>query len=39
MICEKWRYRIGDYRIIAHINDEAIIILILEIGYRRNIYD
>lgn len=34
----EWRYRIGDYRIIAHINDEAMIILVLEIGHRRDIY-
>lgn len=35
---EEWRYRIGDHRIIAHIDDEKIIILILEIGHRRDIY-
>ena len=34
----EWRYRIGDYRIISHINDETITILILEIGHRRDIY-
>lgn len=35
----QWRYRIGDYRIICEIQDEKIIILILEIGHRRNIYE
>ena len=35
----QWRYRIGDYRIICEIQDEEIIILILEIGHRRNIYE
>lgn len=35
----EWRYRIGDYRIIAHINDEDITILVLEIGHRRDIYN
>lgn len=34
----EWRYKIGDYRIISHINDETITILILEIGHRRDIY-
>ncbi|GAB2497452.1 type II toxin-antitoxin system RelE/ParE family toxin [Alkalibacterium psychrotolerans] len=34
----EWRYRIGDYRLIADINDETITILILEIGHRRDIY-
>ena len=34
----KWRYRIGDYRLIAHIDDEKIVILLLDIGHRRDIY-
>ncbi len=34
----KWRYRIGDYRLIADINEERVLILILEIGHRRDIY-
>ncbi len=34
----QWRYRIGDYRVLADIQDDKIIILILEIGHRRNIY-
>ncbi|HFP8926540.1 TPA: type II toxin-antitoxin system RelE/ParE family toxin, partial [Enterococcus faecium] len=32
------RYRIGDYRLIADINDETVTILMLEIGHRKNIY-
>ncbi|SFP68748.1 type II toxin-antitoxin system RelE family toxin [Salibacterium halotolerans] len=35
----EWRYRVGEYRIIAHIDDEAITILILEVGHRRDIYE
>ena len=35
----EWRYRVGDYRIIADIQDDKIIILVLEIGHRREIYD
>ncbi|MGN0581580.1 MAG: type II toxin-antitoxin system RelE/ParE family toxin, partial [Oscillospiraceae bacterium] len=34
----QWRYRIGDYRLIAEIQDSKVIILILEIGHRRDIY-
>jgi mRNA interferase RelE/StbE len=34
----KWRYRVGDYRLIANIDDENIIILVLVIGHRREIY-
>ena len=33
-----WRYRVGDYRIIANISDNTVTILVLEIGHRRDIY-
>ena len=32
------RYRVGDYRIIAEIQDEKIIVLIVRIGHRSKIY-
>lgn len=35
----QWRYRVGDYRIIAEIEDEKITILVLNISHRRNVYD
>ena len=35
----QWRYRIGDYRLLAEIQEDKIIILILEIGHRSVIYD
>ena len=35
----QWRYRVGDYRIIAEIMDEKIIILVLTIRHRRDVYD
>jgi len=35
----QWRYRIGDYRIICEIQDDKIIILVLDVGRRRSIYD
>ena len=34
----QWRYRVGDYRILAEIRDEEVIILVLHIGHRREIY-
>lgn len=34
----QWRYRVGDYRLIAEIKDDEIIILLLNIGHRKNIY-
>jgi len=35
----QWRYRIEDYRLIAEIQDDKIIILIVSIGHRRDVYD
>lgn len=34
----QWRYRIGDYRLLAEIQDDKVIILLLEVGHRREIY-
>lgn len=34
----QWRYRVGDYRILAEIQDDKIIILVLNIGHRSEIY-
>lgn len=34
----QWRYRIGDYRIIAKIEDDKLIILVIAIGHRREVY-
>ncbi|MFC6487850.1 type II toxin-antitoxin system RelE family toxin [Nitratireductor sp. GCM10026969] len=33
-----WRYRVGDYRIICDIQDHKLVVLVLEIGHRREIY-
>jgi mRNA interferase RelE/StbE len=33
-----WKYRVGDYRIIADIDDAAIKIIVIRIGNRREIY-
>lgn len=35
---ELWKYRVGDYRLIAHIEDDALTILIVRIGNRREVY-
>lgn len=34
----EWRYRVGDYRLIAKIDDGRIKILVLSVGHRRDIY-
>ena len=33
-----WRYRIGDYRAICHLEDDHLVVLVLELGHRRQIY-
>lgn len=35
---ELWKYRIGDYRIIVDIRDNVLLILVVRIGHRREIY-
>ena len=36
---KEWRYRVGDYKILAEINDDKIIIYRIEVGHRREIYN
>lgn len=33
-----WIYRVGDYRLICDINDSEIIITVVRIGHRKDIY-
>lgn len=33
-----WKYRVGHYRVIAKIEDEELIILVIRLGHRREIY-
>ena len=33
-----WRYRIGDYRLIAEIRDDELIIIAVAIDHRRQVY-
>jgi mRNA interferase RelE/StbE len=33
-----WKYRVGDYRIIASIEDAELCVLVLRIGNRRDVY-
>jgi mRNA interferase RelE/StbE len=35
---EFWKYRVGDFRIIAKIEDDRLLILVLRVGHRREIY-
>lgn len=36
---EFWRYRVGDYRILTNIDDDQILILIVEVAHRREVYN
>lgn len=33
-----WRYRVGDYRIIAHISERELLVLVVNVGHRRQVY-
>ena len=35
----RWRVRIGDYRIVYAIEDDRLLILVLRIAHRREVYD
>jgi mRNA interferase RelE/StbE len=35
---EFWKYRVGDYRLICKIEDERLLVLVVRIGHRREIY-
>jgi mRNA interferase RelE/StbE len=34
-----WSYRIGDYRVIADIKDGELVILVVQLDHRRQVYD
>ena len=33
-----WRYRVGDYRIVAAIEDDRLVVLVVTVGHRREVY-
>jgi len=35
----QWRYRVGNYRIIAEISEDTVVVLIVRIGHRKDIYN
>ena len=34
-----WRYKVGDYRILADIRNSELILILINIGHRRDIYN
>jgi len=35
----EWRVRTGDYRIIYEIHEDRLVVLVLRVGHRRDIYE
>jgi mRNA interferase RelE/StbE len=35
---EFWKYRVGDYRLICKIDDDRLVVLVLRVGHRKEIY-
>ena len=35
---EFWKYRVGDFRILASIQDKEVTILVVKVGNRREVY-
>lgn len=35
---EFWKYRVGDYRIICHLEDSQLRVLVVRVGNRREVY-
>ncbi len=33
-----WRYRVGDYRILCELQDGRMVVLVVALGHRRDIY-
>lgn len=33
-----WRYRVGDYRLICELRDETLVVLVVRIGHRKEVY-
>ncbi|MBF0429285.1 MAG: type II toxin-antitoxin system RelE/ParE family toxin [Magnetococcales bacterium] len=33
-----WRYRVGDYRLVCHLREEIVTVIVLEVGHRREVY-
>lgn len=33
-----WKYRVGDYRIVAEIREEEVLVLVVRIGHRSRVY-
>ena len=35
---EWWRYRVGSYRLLVELKDKKLLILVVQVGHRRDVY-
>lgn len=34
-----WRYRVSDYRVVCQLQDDVLIVLVIRVGHRKNVFD
>jgi mRNA interferase RelE/StbE len=34
-----WRYRVEDYRLICRIEEDRVVVLVLQVGHRKDVYE
>ena len=39
LLSDRWSYRVGDWRILYKIRKKELVILVLTVGHRRNVYE
>ena len=42
LVAEKtgfWRYRVGDYRVVAELREKELIVEVIRVGHRKEVYD
>jgi mRNA interferase RelE/StbE len=37
-LSEFWKYRVGDYRLICSLEHDRLVVLVLRVGHRREVY-
>lgn len=37
-LSELWRYRVGDYRLVCQLQDDKLVVLLVRVGHRKEIY-
>lgn len=35
---EYWRYRVGDYRVLCEIKEDRLVVLVVHVGHRKDVY-